>query len=46
MKKAKSKLLFERRQKNHNGETAISAKNYLGNLYSTFSTSKYILQER
>ena len=33
-------------KKNQNGETAIYAKIYLGSLYSTFSTSKYILQER
>ena len=33
-------------KKNQNGETAIYAKIYLGSLYTTFSTSKYILQER
>lgn len=46
MKKLKVSFYLKGDKKNHNGETAIYAKIYLGNLYSTFSTSKYILQER
>jgi integrase len=46
MKKLKVCFYLKGDKKNHNGETAIYAKIYLGNLYSTFSTSKYILQER
>lgn len=46
MKKLKVSFYLKGDKKNQNGETAIYAKIYLGNLYSTFSTSKYILQER
>jgi len=46
MKKLKVSFYLKGDKKNHNGETAIYAKIYLGNLYSTFSTSKYISQER
>jgi integrase len=46
MKKLKVSLYLKGDKKNQNGETAIYSKIYLGNEYSTFSTSKYILQER
>jgi hypothetical protein len=46
MKKLKVSFYLKGDKKNQNGETAIYAKIYLGSLYSTFSTSKYILQER
>jgi integrase len=46
MKKLKVSFYLKGDKKNQNGETAIYAKIYLGSLYTTFSTSKYILQER
>jgi integrase len=46
MKKLKVSFYLKGDKKNQSGETAIYGKIYLGNLYSTFSTSKYILQER
>lgn len=46
MKKLKVCFYLKGDKKNQSGETAIYAKIYLGNEYSTFSTSKYILQER
>jgi Arm DNA-binding domain len=46
MKKLKVSLYLKGDKKNQNGETAIYGKIYLGNEYSTFSTSKYIQQER
>lgn len=46
MKKLKVNFYLKGDKKNQDGETAISTEIYLGNLYATFSTSKYILQER
>nr|WP_315188638.1 site-specific integrase [uncultured Flavobacterium sp.] len=46
MKKLKVCFFIKGDKKNKDGETAIYGKIYLGNVYSTFSTSKYILQER
>jgi hypothetical protein len=46
MKKLKVSLYLKGDKKNQNGETAIYGKIYLGNDYSTFSTSKYILSDR
>jgi hypothetical protein len=46
MKKQKVCFYLKGDKKNQNGETAIYGKIYLGNDYSTFSTSKYILKER
>jgi integrase len=46
MKKLKVSFYLKGDKKNQNGETAIYGKIYLGNVYSTFSTSKYIQQER
>jgi integrase len=46
MKKLKVCFYLKGDKKNANGETAIYGKIYLGNIYSTFSTSKYILHER
>ena len=46
MKKLKVSFYLKGDKKNQNGETAIYGKIYLGNVYSTFSTSKHILQER
>jgi integrase len=46
MKKIKVSYYLKGDKKNQNGETAIYGKIYLGNQYSTFSTSKYILRER
>lgn len=46
MKKLKVCFYLKGDKKNQNGETAIYAKIYLGKIYSTFSTSKYISQER
>jgi integrase len=46
MKKLKVNFYLKGDKKNQNGETAIYGKIYLGNQYSTFSTSKYIQQER
>lgn len=46
MKKLKVSFYLKGDKKNQSGETAIYAKIYLGSLYCTFSTSKYILQER
>lgn len=46
MKKLKVSFYLKGDKKNQNGETAIYGKIYLGNAYSTFSTSKYIFQER
>jgi integrase len=46
MKKIKVSYYLKGDKKNQNGETAIYGKIYLGNQYSTFSTSKYILKER
>lgn len=46
MKKLKVSFYLKGDKKNQNGETAIYGKIYLGNKYSTFSTSQYIYQER
>lgn len=46
MKKLKVSFYLKGDKKKQNGETTIYGKIYLGNLYSTFSTSKHILQER
>lgn len=46
MKKLKVCFFIKGDKKNKDGETAIYGKIYLGNVYSTFSTSKYILKER
>lgn len=46
MKKLKVSYYLKGDKKNHNGEIAIYGKIYLGNIYSTFSTSKYIFKER
>ena len=46
MKKLKVTFYLKGDKKNQNGETAIYGKIYLGNEYSTFSTAKYIQQER
>lgn len=46
MKKLKVSFYLKGDKKNQNGETAIYGKIYLGNQCSTFSTSKYIQQER
>jgi hypothetical protein len=45
MKKLKGSFCLKGDKKNQNRETAIYDKIFLGNDYSTFSTSKYILQE-
>lgn len=46
MKKLKLGFYLKGDKKNQNGETAIYCKIFLGNDCTTFSTSKYILQER
>ena len=46
MKKLKVCFYLKGDKKNQDGETAIYGKIYLGNIYSTFSTAKYIQQER
>lgn len=46
MKKLKVCFYLKGDKKNQSGETAIYGKIYLGSLNTTFSTSKYILQER
>jgi integrase len=46
MKKLKVCFFIKGDKKNKDGETAIYGKIYLGSVYSTFSTSKYITQER
>lgn len=46
MKKIKVNFYLKGDKKNQNGETAIYGKIYLGNQYSTFTTSQYIQQER
>ncbi len=46
MKKLKVCFYLKGDKKNQDGETAIYGKIYLGNGYSTFSTAKYIQQER
>ena len=46
MKKLKVSFYLKGDKINQNGETAIYGKIYLGNIYSTFSTAKYIQQER
>ena len=46
MKKLKVCFYLKGDKKNQDGETAIYGKIYLGNCYSTFSTAKYIQQER
>lgn len=46
MKKLKVCFFIKGDKKNKDGETAIYGKIYLGSVYSTFSTSKYINPER
>ncbi len=46
MKKLKVCFFIKGDKKNKDGETAIYGKIYLGSVYSTFSTSKYITPER
>jgi integrase len=46
MKKLKVCFYLKGDKKNQSGETAIYGKIFVGNDYSTFSTSKYIMKER